>query len=185
MHKAWISPARETPTPSLDPHFWVGQFWTPIVGQSSTPIDNKPPKRLQGPAKSALHDIWQADGRAAADKAFDRFIAVYEDKYPRAVECLVKDRAVLLAFYGLPAAHWQHIRTTNPIESTFATIRLRTRKTRNCLSARTALSLMHQLAMSSQKRWRRLRGFRQLADVVAGVKFIDGVDERNISRKAA
>ena len=146
---------------------------------------DKLPKRLQGPAKSALHDIWQADGRAAADKAFDRFIAVYEDKYPRAVECLVKDRAVLLAFYGFPAAHWQHIRTTNPIESTFATIRLRTRKTRNCLSARTGLSLMHQLAMSAQKRWRRLRGFRQLADVVAGVKFIDGVDERNISRKAA
>ena len=146
---------------------------------------DKLPKRLQGPAKSALHDIWQADGRAAADKAFDRFIAVYEDKYPRAVECLVKDRAQLLAFYDFPAAHWQHIRTTNPIESTFATIRLRTRKTRNCLSARTGLSLMHQLAISAQKRWRRLRGFRQLADVVAGVKFVDGVDERNISRKAA
>ena len=146
---------------------------------------DKLPRRLQGPAKSALHDIWQADSRAAADKAFDRFVATYEDKYPRAVDCLARDRAALLAFYDFPAAHFQHIRTTNPIESTFATIRLRTRKTRNCVSAKSGLSLMHQLAMSAQKRWRRLRGFRQLADVVAGVKFVDGIDQRNISRKAA
>lgn len=146
---------------------------------------NKLPKRLHGDAKSALHEIWQADGRAVAEKAFDRFVATYEDKYPKAIDCLVKDRAALLAFYDFPAAHWQHIRTTNPIESTFATIRLRTRKTRNCVSAKSGLSLMHQLAMSAQKRWRRLRGFRQLADVVAGINFIDGVDERKISRKAA
>ena len=92
---------------------------------------------------------------------------------------------MLLAFYDFPAAHFQHIRTTNPIESTFATIRLRTRKTRNCVSARTGLSLMHQLAMSAQKRWRRLRGFLQLADVIAGVTFADGIDQRKISRKAA
>lgn len=146
---------------------------------------DKLPKSQQGDAKSALHEIWQADSRAAAHKALDRFVATYEDKYPKAVECLVKDRAELLAFYDFPAAHWQHIRTTNPIESTFATIRLRTRKTRNCVSAKSGLSLMHQLAMSAQKRWRRLRGFQKLADVVAGIKFIDGVDERKISRKAA
>ena len=146
---------------------------------------DKLPKRLQGPAKSALHEIWQADSRTAADKAFDRFVATYEDKYPRAVDCLVKDHAALVAFYDFPAAHFQHIRTTNPIESTFATIRLRTKKTRNCVSAKSGLSLMHQLAMSAQKRWRRLRGFRQLADVVAGVKFVDGIDQRHISRKAA
>lgn len=127
----------------------------------------------------------QADSRANAEKALDRFIAAYEPKYPKAVECLRKDRVALLAFYDFPAAHWQHLRTSNPIESTFATIRLRTAKTRNCVSARTALTLIHQLAMSAQKRWRKLRGFRQLADVVAGVKFIDGVDERKISRKAA
>jgi len=90
----------------------------------------------------------------------------------------------LLAFYGFPAAHRQYVRTTNPIESTFATIRLRTRKTRKCVSARTGLSLMHQLAMRAQKRWRRLRSFRQLAEV-AGVKSVDGVDERNIGRQAA
>jgi transposase-like protein len=146
---------------------------------------DKLPKSQHSNAKSALHEIWQADSRAAADKAFDRFVATYDDKYPKAVECLVKDRAELLAFYDFPAAHWQHIRTTNPIESTFATIRLRTKKTRNCVSAKSGLALMHQLAMSAQKRWRRLRGFQKLADVVAGVKFVDGVDERTISRKAA
>ncbi len=92
---------------------------------------------------------------------------------------------MLFAFYDFPAAHWQHLRTTNPIESSFATISLRTVKTRNCLSANSGLSLVHQLAMSSQKRWRRLRGFGQLADVVTGVRFIDGMDERKIGRKAA
>lgn len=146
---------------------------------------DKLPKALHGQVKSALHEIWQADSRAHAEKAFDRFIATYKDKYPKAVHCLVKDREELLAFYDFPAAHWQHLRTTNPIESTFSTIRLRTVKTRNCLSAKSGLSMVHQLAMSAQKRWRKLRGFRHLADVIAGVKFIDGVDERKISRKAA
>ena len=100
-------------------------------------------------------------------------------------ELLIRHGQALLAFYDFPASHWQHLRTTNPIESTFATIRLRTVKTRNCLSVKTALSLVHQLAMSAQKRWRRLRGFRQMASVVADVKFIDGVDERETGRKAA
>lgn len=146
---------------------------------------DKLPKALHGQVKSALHEICQAASRAHAEKAFDRFIATYKDKYPNAVHCLVKDREELLAFFDFPAAHWQHLRTTNPIESTFATIRLRTVKTRNCLSAKSGLSMVHQLAMSAQKRWRKLRGFRQLADVIAGVRFIDGVDERKISRKAA
>jgi transposase-like protein len=146
---------------------------------------DKLPKSVHGEAKSALHAIWQAESRDNAERAFDRFIATFEAKYPKAVHCLVKDREALLAFYDFPAAHWQHLRTTNPIESTFATIRLRTSKTRNCVSAKSGLGLMHQLAMSAQKRWRRLRGFRQLADVVAGVHFIDGIDERTISRKAA
>lgn len=146
---------------------------------------DKLPKSLHSEAKSALHEIWQADSRQHAEQAFDRFVATYEAKYPKAVHCLVKDREALLAFYDFPAAHWQHLRTTNPIESTFATIRLRTVKTRNCVSAKSGLYLMHQLAMSAQKRWRRLRGFRQLADVIAGVNFIDGIDERTISRKAA
>ena len=98
---------------------------------------------------------------------------------------MVRDGEMLFAFNHFPAAHWQHLRTTSPIESSFATIRLRTVKTRNCLSANSGLSLVHQLAMSAQKRWRRLRDFGQLADVVTGVRFIDGMDERKIGRKAA
>ena len=99
-------------------------------------ILDKLPKRLQGDAKSMLHEIWQADTRARAHQAFERFVATFEEKYPKAVDCLVKDRGELLAFYDFPAVHWQHLRTTNPIESTFATIRLRTVKTRNCVSAK-------------------------------------------------
>ena len=146
---------------------------------------DKLPKRLQSSAKAMLHDIWQAETRKSADQALERFCATYEAKYPKAADCLARDRETLLTFYDFPAAHWQHLRTTNPIESTFATIRLRTVKTRNCLSAKTALSLIHQLALSAQKRWRRLRGFEQLADLVAKVKFVDGIDERELRRKAA
>ena len=131
-----------------------------------------------------LCEIWQAETRKSADQALDRFVATYEAKYPKAADCLARDRETLFAFYDFPAAHWQHLRTTNPIESTFATIRMRTVKTRNCLSVNTALSLLHQLAISVQKR-RRLRGFGQFADLVAKVKFVDGIDEREIRRKAA
>ena len=146
---------------------------------------DKLPKRVQGEAKSMLHEIWRSDTRMNAHKAFERFLATWEAKYPRAAECLARDREELLAFYDFPAAHWGHLRTTNPIESTFATIRLRTAKTRNCLSEKTALSLVHQLAMSAEKRWRRLRGFRHLADVIADVRFVDGVDEKETGRRAA
>ncbi len=143
------------------------------------------PKSVQPEAKGALHEIWQAPDRASAERAFERFIGVYEAKYPKAVNCLAKDREQLLAFYDFPAAHWQHLRTSNPIESTFATIRLRTEKTRNCVSAKSGVALVYKLAMSAQGRWRRLRGFEQLADVIEGIQFIDGIDERVISRKAA
>jgi transposase-like protein len=146
---------------------------------------NTLPTSVQPKVKQALHEIWQADTRVAAEQAFDVFLETYELKYPKATACLQKDREELLTFYKFPAQHWPSLRTTNPIESTFATIRLRTVKTRNCLSAKSGLSMVHQLAMSAQKRWRKLRGFRQLADVIAGVRFIDGVDERKISRKAA
>ena len=132
-----------------------------------------------------IHHIWMADTRKSAEQALERFCGTFEAKYPKAADCLSRDRDALLTFYDFPAAHWQHLRTTNPIESTFATIRLRTVKTRNCLSVTTALSLVHQLAMSAQNRWRRRRGFGQLAALVAKVKFVDGVDEREIRRKAA
>ncbi len=146
---------------------------------------DKLPKRVQPQAKSMIHEIWQADTQESAEKAFERFLATFGDNYPKATENLASDRDRLLAFYVFPATHWQHLRTTNPIESTFATIRLRTAKTRNCYSVDTGLALMHQLAMSAQKRWRRIRGFQQVADVIVGVKFIDGIDEREISRDAA
>ena len=171
----WAALAEVFPT-TLEQRCWVHKTMNVL---------DKLPKGLHGEAKSALHEIWLAESRTAAEKAFDRFVAAHQAKYPKAVQCLVKDRVQLLAFYDFPAAHWQHLRTTNPIESSFATIRLRSDKTKNCVSARTGLALVHQLAMSAQKRWRKLRGFRQLADVVAGVKFIDGVDEREISRTAA
>lgn len=136
---------------------------------------NKLPKGAQARAKSALHQIWMAPTREQADRAFGAFLSAYGDKYPKATACLEKDRQELLAFYDFPATHWQHIRTSNPIESTFATIRLRTNKTRGCVSRQTILSLVFQLGQSASKRWRRLRGFKHLADVVRGVKFENGV----------
>ena len=144
---------------------------------------NKLPKGAQGKAKQDLQDIWMAETRADANSAFDEFIQTYQEKYPKAVECLEKDRDALLAFYDFPAAHWQHIRTTNPIESTFATVRLRTAKTRGCVSRSTILSMVFKLGLSAEKGWRKLRGFRQLADVINNVKFIDGIDEKTVQQQ--
>ena len=124
-----------------------------------------------------------AETRADANRAFDDFIQIYRDKYPKAVECLEKDRETLLTFYDFPATHWQHIRTTNPIESTFATVRLRTAKTRGCVSRSTILSMVFKLGLSAEKGWRKLRGFRQLADVINNVKFIDGIDEKTVQQQ--
>jgi putative transposase len=143
---------------------------------------NKLPKSVQSKAKGGLHEIWMAETKAKADKAFDAFVETYGPKYPKAVECLVKDREELLTFYDFPAEHWKHIRTTNPIESTFATVRLRTAKTRGCLSRTTALTMAFQLARCAQNGWRKLNGYQHLAEIIRGVKFIDGVKE---TRKAA
>ncbi len=136
---------------------------------------NKLPKSLQPKAKSALHEIRMAESRHQAQKAFEAFLDTHRDKYPKAAQCLEKDRQQLLAFYDFPAVHWQHIRTTNPIESTFATVRLRTDKTRGCVSRQSFLAMVYKLGQSAAKRWRRLRGFERLAEVIAGVKFKDGV----------
>lgn len=136
---------------------------------------NHLPKSQQPQAKSALHEIYLAETKADAQKAFERFIKTYDAKYPKAVECLSKDREVLLAFYDFPAEHWAHLRTTNPIESTFATVRLRTDKTRGCVSSDSILSLVFKLVQSAQKRWLRIRGFKRLAEVIEGVLFKDGV----------
>ncbi len=132
-----------------------------------------------------LHGIWRSDTRRNAHGAFERFPATREAKYPRVAECLAGDRGELPAFHDFPAAHRRHLRTTNPRESTFATIRLCTAKTGNCLSGRTAPGPVHRLAMSAQKRWRRLNGFHCLADVIADVRFTDGVKENETGREAA
>ncbi len=145
---------------------------------------NKLPKASQKKAKEMLHNIWQAETKRDADIAFGIFLDTYKDKYPKAAACLEKDRDRLLTFYDFPARHWQHIRTTNPVESTFATVRLRTDKTRGCLSRRTILAMVYKLGQSAQKRWRRLRGFRHLAEVIEGVKFTDGIKQNKSVEEA-
>lgn len=125
-------------------------------------------------AKSDLHQIYNAESRVGADEAFDRFVTKYGAKYGKASACLAKDRDALLAFYDFPAEHWQHVRSTNPIESTFATVRLRTSKTRGCLSRDTALAMVFKLAKSAERHWRRLNGTNRLGEIIEGVKFQDG-----------
>jgi len=136
---------------------------------------NKLPKGVQKKAKEALHAIWMAPSKAEAQKAFDRFLRTYEGKYPKATECLGNDREELLTFYDFPAEHWVHLRTTNPVESTLATVRLRTQKTRGCLSRDTAMTMVFKLVQSAQKRWRRLNASDYLKDVILGVEFRDGI----------
>jgi putative transposase len=132
------------------------------------------PKSLQPRAKTALQQIWMASTRKEALEALEAFCSTYEAKYPKAVENLLKDKDELLAFYDFPAEHWASLRTTNPIESTFATVRHRTRKSKGCHSRKTIETMVFKLVQSAQKRWRRLRGFKLLADVIEGVNFKDG-----------
>jgi transposase-like protein len=136
---------------------------------------NKMPKSIQAKAKSMLHDIWMAATKAEALKAFDLFGETFRAKYDAAVACLEVDRDALLAFYDFPAEHWIHLRTTNPIESTFSSVRLRTNKTKGCGSRIACLTMVFKLAMSAQKRWRELNGAKLLGEVIAGVRFEDGV----------
>ncbi|MEE9391217.1 MAG: IS256 family transposase, partial [Planctomycetota bacterium] len=141
---------------------------------------NKLPKSVQKKAKADLHEIWMAENKADADKAFDHFLAKYKAKYPKATECLAKDRDVLLTFYEFPAEHWLHLRTTNPIESTFATVRLRHRRTKGSGSRKACLSMVFKLALSAEKRWRRLNGHEMIAKLIDGFKFVDGeIQEKN------
>jgi len=142
---------------------------------------NKMPKSVQPKAKQALHEIWMAEDREAANQAFDLFLQTYSAKYPKATACLEKDRSELLAFYDFPAEHWVLLRTTNPIESTFGTVRLRTTKTRNCLTRRTMLAMVFKLCQAAQANWRRLQGYKLVADVLRDVRFIDGVREDRIA----
>jgi putative transposase len=135
---------------------------------------DKLPKSVQPKAKGMLHNIYQAPTQAEAEKAFDLFLATYEAKYPKATECLAKDREALLAFYAFPAEHWLHIRSTNIIESVFATVRLRTTKTKGSGTRTACLTMVYKLMESASRRWRALNGSALLEDVIAGVIYIDG-----------
>jgi putative transposase len=135
---------------------------------------NKLPKGLQLKAKAELNDIWMAESRAAAEQAFDKFLLSYQAKYPKASECLHKDRTALLTFYDFPALHWQHIRTTNPIESTFATVRLRTGKTRGCVSRGGMLAMVFKLTKVAEQKWYKLKGSELMVQVIQGIGFKDG-----------
>ena len=136
---------------------------------------DKLPDSMQGRAKSMIHDIYLAPSKKDANVAFDRFVEEFALKYSKAVECLTKDRDSLLSFYDYPAEHWPHIRTTNPIESTFATVRLRTHKTKGCGSRIATITMVFKLLLSAQKKWKKLRGYKKITDVMNGVCFKDGV----------
>jgi putative transposase len=135
------------------------------------------PKKLHHSAKERLHQIWMAETRKDALAAFDAFVETYQAKHPQAVECLRKDQDALLAFYAYPAEHWSHIRTTNPIESTFATVRLRTDKTKGCGTRLATLTMVFKLAQAAEKRWRKLNGHKLLEDVIRGIRFVDGIKD--------
>jgi transposase-like protein len=136
---------------------------------------NALPKSLQAKAKADLHEIWMAPTRAQAIAAFDHFLKTYGAKYPKATDKLVKDREALLAFYDFPAEHWMHLRTTNPIESTFATVRHRTTRTKNCVSRSTFLGLAFKLVQEAEKSWRRIRGVERIGELLDGTVFRDGL----------
>lgn len=141
------------------------------------------PKSIQPRVKSALHEIWQAETKGDAQQAFEQFEKLYGAKYPKAVEKLQKDREELMAFYDFPAEHWQSLRTTNPIESTFATIRHRTKRSKGCLSRHGMLHMLFKLSECAQKNWRRQRGFNFLIKVITGVKFKDGIEVTETSNQ--
>ena len=144
----------------------------------------KLPKKVQKPAKSYIHQIWQAETKKEALQAYDEMVSVFGDKYPGAMTCLTKDKAEMLAFYDFPAVHWHHIRTSNAIESVFSTVRLRSDKVKNCVSEATLSAMVFKLALSAEKRWMKIRGFDQLKNVIQGVNFVDGIAQNEIQTKS-
>ncbi len=156
---------------------WPTARWQRCWVHKTANVLNKLPKRMQGKAKSMLREIWQAPTRATAEQAFDAFTTAFEAKDPKAVQCLSKDRAELLSFFERPAEHWAHIRTTNPIESIFSTVRLRTARTKGSGSRDACLTMVFKLMESASKRWRRLKNSELISDVIGGVTFVDGVKD--------
>ncbi len=165
--------------------FWkaMRQMWHTTKEQrcwvhKTANVLDKLPKGSQPKAKGMLHEIYLAESCAQAEKAFDQFVKTYEAKYPKVTECLRKDREVLLTFYDFPAEHWLHIRTTNPIESVFSTVRLRHRKTKGNGSRRACLAMVYKLMESASKKWRALNGSTLLPEVIKGTAFVDGVRQK-------
>lgn len=163
--------------------FWqaVEEVWPKTRGQrcwvhKTANVLNKLPKSQQAKAKRSLQEMWMAETKNDALAAFDAFVETWGVKYEKAAECLIKDREALLAFYDFPAEHWKHLRTTNPIESSFATVRHRTLRSKGCLSNRTALAMIFKLAEAAEKNWRRLDGSNQLSKLIMGIKFTDGIE---------
>lgn len=148
-------------------------------------ILNALPKTSQPKAKQGLHDIWQSETKADAEQAFDDFIKRYEDKYPKVAKSLHRDRTELMTFYDFPAQHWQSLRTSNPIESTFGTIRHRTKRAKGCLNRDGMLHMMFKLSQSAEQSWNRLRGFDYLAKVIKCVPFKDGIEVISTDQVAA
>jgi putative transposase len=172
--------------------FWkaVKQVWPTIHEQrcwvhKTANVLDKLPKQIQPKAKAKLHEVWMAESRDDANRAFDLFVSTYEAKYPKATECLSKDRQELLEFYDFPAEHWLHIRTTNPIESTFATVRLRHRKTKGSGSRVACLTMVFKLMQSAEKNWRLLNGAILLPDVIAGIPFLNGIKSQSTTKEPA
>jgi transposase-like protein len=172
--------------------FWqaLEEVWPKTRGQrcwvhKTANVLNKLPKSQQPKAKRALQEIWMAETKKDALVAFDAFVETWGIKYERAVECLTKDREALLAFYDFPAEHWKHLRTTNVIESAFATIRHRTVRSKGCLSNKTALAMIFKLAEAAEKTWRRLDGHNLLTKLILGVKFADGIEVTPQAQTAA
>jgi putative transposase len=172
--------------------FWqaIEEVWPKTLGQrcwvhKTANVLNKLPKSQQSKAKRALQEIWMAETKKDALAAFDAFVETWGVKYDKAVECLIKHREALLVFYDFPAEHWKHLRTTNVIESSFATVRHRTVRSKGCLSNKTALAMVFKLAEAAEKSWRRLDGHNQLPKVISGVNFTDGIEVRSQAQAAA
>jgi len=144
-------------------------------------ILDKLPKSMQSKAKQMIKDMYMSPTKEKALEAYDHFVNVFSCKYPKAVECLTKDKEDLFTFYDFPASHWIHIRTTNPIESTFATVRLRTKKTKGCGSRTATLTMVFKLAQEASKNWLRLQGYKLILKVLDGKKFIDGEIEEEVA----
>ncbi|MFC1595382.1 transposase [Gemmatimonadota bacterium] len=147
----------------------------------SANVLNRLPKAVQPRANSDLQQIWMAETREAAEKAFDGFAVKYEAKYPKAVETLAKDRDVLLTFFDFPAEHWIHLRTTNPIESTFGTVRHRHRKTKGSGSRTACLTMVFKLVQAAERKWRRLNAPKLVGKVLEGYVFEDGIMQERIA----